>query len=144
MDHLAIMNPRRKLIPKILSWEKTIESRWYMMKIAPRGRIKSWDTVYFKDAGKAVTASATVDKILQFDHFTEQQLHDIIFTYGWPWGIDFHSSSPEAYEWAKPKKYCILIFLKDPKAITPFSIDKSWYGNACAWITIPDISALIA
>ena len=41
MDHLAIMNPKRKLIPKILSGEKTIESRRYMMKVAPRNKIKA-------------------------------------------------------------------------------------------------------
>lgn len=41
MDHLAIMNPKRKLIPKILSGEKKIESRWYMMRVAPWDKIKS-------------------------------------------------------------------------------------------------------
>ena len=69
MDHLAIMNPQRKLIPKILSGEKKIESRWYMMKIAPRERIHIGDTVYFKDAGKEVTAMAEVENVIQFDHY---------------------------------------------------------------------------
>jgi len=81
MDHLAIMNPKRKLIPKILSGEKTIESRRYMMKVAPRNKIKADDTVYFKDAGKEVTASATVAKVLQYEHYDDKQLHDIVFTY---------------------------------------------------------------
>jgi len=143
MDHLAIMNPKRKLIPKILSGEKTIESRRYMMKVAPRNKIKADDTVYFKDAGKEVTASATVAKVLQYEHYDDKQLHDIVFTYWWPWWIDFHSSLDAAYERAKPKKYCILIFLRDPKKITPFVIDKTWYGSACAWISVPDIKAII-
>ncbi len=142
MDHLAIMNPKRKLIPKILSWEKTIESRRYMMKIAPRNRIKEGDTVYFKDAGKEAGASATVAKVLQYEHYTDEQLHDIIFALWWPWWIAFHSSLDATYERAKPKNYCILVFLKDPKKITPFAIDKRWYGSACAWITLPDIEKI--
>lgn len=140
MDHLAIMNPKRKLIPKILSGEKTIESRWYMMKVSPRGKILPGDTVYFKDAGQMVTASATVAKVLQYDHYTDEELHDILNTYAD--GIAFHSPLDELYIWAKPKHYCILIFLKHPKKIMPFTIDKSWYGNACAWISLDDIEKI--
>ncbi|MEI7477466.1 MAG: hypothetical protein WCJ81_02865 [bacterium] len=40
MDHVAIMKKSRKLIPKIVSGEKTIESRWYQTKRAP------WNTVH--------------------------------------------------------------------------------------------------
>ena len=123
MDHLAIMNPQRKLIPKILSGEKAIESRWYMMKVAPWNKISMGDTVYFKDAGKMVTASAVVAKVLQYDNYTDEQLHDILNSYAE--AIAFHSPLHEVYQWAKPKKYCILIFLKHPKKITPFAIDKT-------------------
>lgn len=140
MDHLAIMKAKRKLIPKILSGEKTIESRWYMMKVAPRNTIQSGDTVYFKDAGQMVTALATVAKVLQYDHYTDEQLHEILNTYAD--GIAFHNPLDEVYQWTKPKHYCILIFLKHPKKITPFAIDKTWYGCSCAWISLPDIETI--
>lgn len=123
MDHLAIMNPKRKLIPKILSGQKTIESRWYMMKVAPWDKIHTGDTVYFKDAGHMVTASAIVAKVLQYDHYTDEDLHEILNMYADT--IAFHSPLDEVYLWAKAKKYCILIFLKHPKKITPFAIDKT-------------------
>lgn len=142
MDHLAIMNPKWKLIPKILSWEKTIESRRYMMKVAPWNKIKSWDTVYFKDAGKEVTAKAEVEKVVQYDQYTQQQLREIIQNYWGSWWIAFHSPLPEVFERATPKKYCILAFLKNPKAITPFAINKTWYGCSCAWITVDDIKKI--
>lgn len=142
MHHLAIMNPKRKLIPKILSGVKTIESRRYMMKVAPRNKIQSGDVVWFKDAGKPVTATATVDKVLQYDHYTPAQLKEILDQYGGDGGIAFHSPLDEVYQWALPKKYCILIFLKDPKKVSPFEIDKTWYWCSCAWISIPDISQI--
>lgn len=134
------MNPKRKLIPKILSGQKTIESRWYMMKIAPRDKIHAGDTVYFKDAGQMVTASASVAHVLQYDHYTDEQLQEIFHSYAD--GIAFYSPLDEFYLWAKPKKYCILIFLKHPKKIMPFAIDKRWYGNACAWISLDDIGKI--
>lgn len=141
MDHLAIMNPKRKLIPKILSWEKTIESRRYMMKVAPRNKIKAWDTVYFKDAGKEVTAKAEVEKVMQFEQYSEDQLKEILSIY---WGKKWiaFSSLATAFARASTKRYGILIFLKHPQAIETFSIDKTWYGISCAWITLPDIAAL--
>ncbi len=134
------MKAKRKLIPKILSGEKTIESRWYMMKVAPRNTIQSGDTVYFKDAGQMVTASATVAKVLQYDHYTDEELHEILNTYAD--GIAFHSSLDEVYQWAKSKHYCILVFLKHPKKITPFAIDKKWYGMMASWITLSDINKI--
>lgn len=123
MDHLAIMNPKRKLIPKILSGEKTIESRRYLMKVAPRNKIHPGDTIYFKDAGKEVTALASVAKVLQFEQYTDEELDEILNSYGD--AIAFHSTLDEVFERAKPKKYCILIFLKNPQSISPFSIDKT-------------------
>ena len=93
------------------------------MKVAPRNKIQTGDTVYFKDAGKEVTASATVAKVLQFENYTDEQLHDILNDYAD--SIAFHSPLDEVYLRAKPKKYCILIFLKYSKKITPFMIDKS-------------------
>ena len=134
------MNPKWNLIPKILSWKKTIESRRYMMKVAPRNRIQVWDTVYFKDAGKPVTASATVANVLQYDNYIDQQLHEILSVYGD--SIAFSSPLDLVYQRAKPKKYCILVFLCHPKKITPFAIDKTGYGNACAWISIPNIDKI--
>jgi len=131
------MNKKWKLIPKILSGQKTIESRWYMTKRSPWNKISANDTVYFKDAGEPVTAYAIVEKVLQFENYSEQELKTILKKYGKQ--ISF--SSPEtAFDWCENKKYCILIFLKDPKSIPPFEIDKTGFGNACAWITMKNIS----
>jgi hypothetical protein len=41
------------------------------------------------------------------------------------------------------KKYCILTFLENVQEIKPFDIDKTGFGNACAWITIKDVKKII-
>ena len=140
MDHLALMRKSWKLIEKILSGEKKIESRWYMAKFTPWNRINNGDVVYFKDAGEPVTAKAEVEKIIQFDNYSEEELKRILNEYGS--GIAFVNSLDKVYLWAKKKKYCILIFLKNPQKVKPFTIDKKGFGNACAWITIDDINKI--
>lgn len=36
----------------------------------------------------------------------------------------------------------MLIFLKDPTEVEPFSIDKTGYGAMSAWIAVDDISKI--
>jgi len=43
------------------------------------------------------------------------------------------------FELFKDKKYCILIFLKNPVIIKPFKINKKGYGSMSAWICINKI-----
>jgi ASC-1-like (ASCH) protein len=137
MDHIAIMNKSWKLIDKILSGEKKIESRWYMAKHPPWDRIKPGETVYFRDAGCPVTAKVTVAKVLQYADCDERKVREIIERYGGSGGLGL--SGKELFDWARKKRYCILIFLKDAAAVKPFYIDKTGYGNACAWMCVESI-----
>ena len=89
-----------------------------------------------------MSAKAEVEKVLQYENYSEEQLKNIIFKHGGKEGICFINPLPEVYEWAKNKKYSILIFLKNAKKIEPFQIDKKGYGNACAWICVEDIDLL--
>lgn len=142
MHHVAIMNRKWKLIDKILSGRKTIESRWYKSRIAPWNKIKKGDVVFFKDAGEAVTAKADVLDVLQFENLNANKISGLIEEYGGDGKICF-SDKDSANEWAKGKKYCILVFLQNPTKIKPFSVSKNGFGNACAWMSVEDIDALI-
>ncbi len=82
MYHVAIMKKSWGLIPKILSGEKTIESRWYKTKRTPWDKVKPGDTVYFKNSGEPVTAKAQVSKVLQFQIHQLSDIEHIISTYG--------------------------------------------------------------
>jgi hypothetical protein len=141
MDHIAIMNKSWKLIDKIVSGEKRIESRWYHSRSAPWDRIKAGEIVYFKDAGCPVTAKATVSKVLQYADLTEEKAREITDRYGGSGGLGL--SSKGLFEWARKKRYCILIFLKDATPVKPFEIDKTGFGNACAWMCVEKISEVM-
>lgn len=136
MDHIAILDKKRKLIPKILSGKKKIETRWYMTRRAPWDKIHAGDTVYFKDAGCAVTAKAEVAKVLQFT----EGFKEVVDKYADR--ISFTNPKEKVYDYVKDKNYCILVFLKNPTEIEPFDIDKTGYGNACAWMCVGNIKSI--
>jgi len=142
MDHIAILNKQWKLISKILSKEKTIETRWYLTRRDPWNKIMQGDTVYFKDSGEKVIAKAQVEKVLQYDHYSQKQLKEIIDKYGGKGQIYFEDSIEEEFDYVKDKKYGILIFLKNPESIKPFDINKQGFGNACAWLCVENIEKI--
>ncbi len=143
MDHIAIMKKSWNLIPKILSGKKTIESRWYKSRIAPWNKITSNDIIYFKNSGEKIIVKAEVSDVLQFENLNKEKIYSILKEYGSKIAV---STPIEKFESIYPryenKRYCILIFLKNPEKLIPFNINKKGFGNACAWICIGDINKI--
>jgi ASC-1-like (ASCH) protein len=139
MHHVAIMNKSWQLIPKILSGQKTIESRWYQTKRTPWDKISNGDLIYFKNSGEAITASAKVGKVLQFNLKNTDDIQYILNKYGK--GICLVNTDVDS--WGKLPKYCVLIFLTNAKKISkPFHINKTGFGSATAWLTLPNINSI--
>jgi ASC-1-like (ASCH) protein len=138
MDHIAILDKKRKLLQKIISGDKTIESRWYQTKRTPWHNIKKEDIVYFKDAGEKITVKAKVKDVLFFDDLNKEKVEKIIQKYG----KDIGFNTLEYTEYFIGKRYCILMFLEDVQEIKPFDIDKTGFGNACAWMTVKDVKRI--
>lgn len=126
------------LIPKILSGEKTIESRWYQTRRAPWGKIQIGDIVYFKNSGEPIIASAKVSKVLQFSIHQPSDITHIIAQYGKQ--ICLIHRNPAT--WSPKPNYCILIFLVKAEPVQPFSINKSGFGNAAAWLCVEDVRTI--
>jgi ASC-1-like (ASCH) protein len=134
VDHLAIMKPAWKLLPKILSGEKTIESRWYQTKRVPWNKIEAGDTVFFKNSGEPVTVRAKVQRVLQFDNLNPAKIKSLLKEYGQQDGIE-PEKIPAFFKLFKNKRYCLLIFLEKPMRVAPFEIDKTGFGAMTAWLT---------
>lgn len=141
MHHLAILKPSLHLLQKIISGEKTIESRWYVSRRAPWNKISAGDLVFFKNAGAPVTVTAEVDSVLQFSELNSEKISKILSEFGSRIGISAESISSFAQD-VSEKKYCILVFLKNVQQIAPFEIDKSGFGAMSAWISVEDISGI--
>lgn len=118
------------LIPKILCGQKQIESRWGINKCSPWEKVKAGDTVYFKNSGEPVTVKAKVSKVQQFADLSPSKVKGIL------------GKINGDIVWAKNKRYCTLIYLTDVKKIKPFNINKSGFGSAAAWLTVPNINKI--
>jgi len=137
MDHLAILSKKGKLLAKILSGEKTVESRWYKFRKTPYDNISIGDKVYFKESGDPVTAKAKVSKVLFFDNLDKKKIKDILRNYGKEICI------PLSYaEELVGKNFCTLVFIEDVQSIDSFYIDKTGFGLMAAWITVEDINSI--
>ncbi len=141
MDHVAIMKKSWRLTQKILSGQKKIESRWYKTKHSPWGKIEKGDTVYFKDSGELVSIKATVGKVISFSDLTPAKVKNILDEYGKDDGIE-KDKIKYFFNLFKDKKYCLLIFLKNPEKIKPFDINKAGFGMMSAWLSVDKINQI--
>ena len=137
MDHLAILSKEGKLLGKILSGEKTIESRWYKSKKTPYQNIAAGEVVYFKESGAPVTVKAKVSIVLFFKGLHENKIKELLEKYGARLGV-----SLLYLEKIKDKKFCTLVFLEKVERITPFQVDKKGFGLMAAWITVDKIEKI--
>lgn len=138
MDHVAIMTPGWKMIPRILDGEKTIESRWYQTRRAPWGKIEKGDRVFFKDSGKAITVMARVKRVWQFEIHDLNEAEKIVAEFGGRICL----VDSDVGSWPRVPKYCVLVELQDPASITPFAIDKRGFGAGTAWMTMDSIEKI--
>jgi len=147
VDHVAILRKASfgdHILADIIAGRKTIESRWYVNKIAPWDRISQGDTVYFKESGCHVTARAHISKVLQYTNLTPETVAEIITKYGKH--IAPNLPEEEFFVWAQNhsnKNYCILVFLEKVARVSPFDIDKKGFGSACAWLVVDDIRKIV-
>jgi hypothetical protein len=141
MIHVAIMKKSWGLIPKILGRKKLCESRWYKNKVAPWGRIAEGDTVFFKNCGEAVILQAEVSKVLEFSGLDREKVREILGKYGKDDGIEGEDQEGY-YELFKQKRYCLLIYLKDPRPVDrPFNVSKKGFGLQSAWMVFENENA---
>lgn len=128
MQHIAIL--KQPFFDMVLSGEKTIESRWSMVKVAPYKKVSVGDKILLKETGKDVTATANVKKV-QFYELTPEIVEDIRIKYGKQIGTDKF----EDWKSTLQKKYCTLIWIDEVTPVAPIKVKRS---NGAGWIVLKD------
>ena len=141
MDHIAIMRKSWGLLPRILSGEKTVESRFYKNRSAPWNKIQKGEIVYFKNSGEAVTLKAKVKDVMQFEDLDEEKIYKLRKRYRKEIGIS-REELDGFKEFFIGKKYGILIFLTYVRKIEPFNIDKRGFGSNAAWLCVQNVDTI--
>jgi len=135
--HIAIMKKSWGLIPKILSGEKTIESRWYKNRVAPWDRVAIDDIIYFKDSGEPVTVRARVTDVEQRAISNDDEALTLMEKYSKNLGVA--EITGEVKNYILNKKYAIFVRFNSVEKIKPFEIDKIGFGAQAAWLVVGDI-----
>ena len=73
--HVAVI--RKPHLERILSGEKTIESRIGMTRRAPFGRVSVGERLYLKESGGPVRATAVVARVLCEDGLTPERVEEL-------------------------------------------------------------------
>ncbi len=141
MDHLAILTKR--FMDKILTGEKTIESRWSKDRRSPFERANPGDTVYFKYSCGPIAARAIIRRVEYFERHTSAALiaQYVFKNYG-ALGLESENAAQQFLEANRHKCYVTFITLKQVIRINNFAISKKGYGTQTAWITVGNIDEL--
>lgn len=134
MDHVAILKKEWGLVPKILSGDKTLESRWLKRRAAPWDKVQPGDTLYFKNAGEPVIARATVTKVLQYEIRSHQEALALMRRYAEK-DLGEKTLPGAILNYIKGKRFTVFVFFDSAKKIQPFKINKRGFGLRCAWMT---------
>ena len=142
MDHLAIMRKSWDLTAKILSGEKTIETRWYKNKSAPWDKIKPRRYNFFQRLGLPRHNQGDRIKSRTISNLTDEKIQQLLSRYS---AKDLGTTNipGEINYYVFGKKYCVIIHLMNPTKVRPFNISKKGFGAMAAWIIVDKIQRII-
>jgi len=141
MDHLAILN--KHFLDKIISGEKTVESRWSKYKIVPFGKVSRGDTIYFKYSGGTVVGRSKVIELTSFIRKRDEVTVDkFVINNRQALGLENKIVARKFLETNKERNYVTFIGLDKFEHIKDFKINKEGHGVRSSWIVVDDIELL--
>lgn len=136
MDHVAYLDAQAKEMEKLISGNKKMIIRGAAGRKLPYGKVNPGDILYFinNNAEGLVKASAKVKNVSNSEKMDTDESKKLIETNQ----KKLQLTDKQFSRWAG-KRYLVLIEVDDVKELSPFSIDKSQYGNMDDWLLVEDI-----
>lgn len=136
MDHVAYLDAQAKEMEKLISGNKKMIIRGAAGRKLPYGKVNLGDILYFinNNAEGLVKASAKVKNVSNSEKMDTDESKKLIETNQ----KKLQLTDKQFSRWAG-KRYLVLIEVDDVKELSPFSIDKSQYGNMDDWLLVEDI-----
>lgn len=136
MDHVVYLDAQAKEMEKLLSGEKSMIIRGATGRKIPHGRVNPGDCLFFinNNAEGLVRAKGRVVSALHSEKMTESESKALVENNQ----DKLRLTEKQFSRWAG-KRYLVLIEMTDVEEVTPFSIDKSQYGNMDDWLPVEDI-----
>lgn len=127
-SHLVVL--KRPYLEAILAGRKRIESRFTNMRRFFWGRVQPGDKLFLKESSGPVCAVAIVSAVKKFERLTPSKIAEIREQY------DSYIGGGDEYWRSKMNcRFCLLVWLKDVRAIGPVKINKrDWRG----WVVLTE------
>ena len=128
-EHIAILS-HKSVLDKILSGEKTVESRFSRVKGVPFGQVSAGDTIYFKLSGGPVLGRARVASVEEHENLNPRRIEELARQYARELAIsvDFLARKLES-------KFATLIFLEEVGPCDPWTYKQE---GRSGWIILPE------
>lgn len=136
MDHVVYVNAKTRELEKLLEGKKTMIIRGAAGRKLPHGRVSKGDILYFmrNNAEGVVRAHGTVSEVLASEKLTTEESSRLVGDHQ-----DMLQLEPsEVQRWAG-KRFLVLVSVEEVKEVSPFSIDKSGFGNMDDWLPVGNI-----
>lgn len=139
MDHVVYLDAQAEELESLLSGNKTMIIRGATGRKLPHGRVDKGDTLYFinNNAEGRVRAKAKVKSAFHSEKMNEDESRALVMK-NQP---QLRLTEKQIKRWAG-KRYIVLIEVAEVKAISPFAIDKSSYGNMDDWLPVEKIDSV--
>ncbi len=126
--HLAVVLPR--YMESILAGRKVVEVRLSVNRCAPFGRVAPGDTVYFKERGGPVRASAVVIRVDSFADLTPARVRELARRYATP------ADAVRAAYWRQKRaaRYATMIWFDNVREVAGGAHVPRLFG--AAWVVL--------
>jgi hypothetical protein len=139
MDHVVYVDAKAQELERLLRGEKTMIIRGATGRKLPHGRVSTGDVLYLinNNGDGLVRARATVTSAYHSPLLSPEESAA---------QVDAHQpqlqlTDAQRSRWAG-KRYLVLIAVGPVEALTPFTIDRSAYGNMDDWLPVGDIESV--
>jgi hypothetical protein len=135
MDHVVYLDAQSKELDNLLSGQKTMIIRG----ATGHGRVNTGDVLYFinNNAEGIIRARAVVTTAIHSEKMSEDESISLVEKYQ----PKLNLTNKQFARWAG-KRYLVLIEVTNVEAVSPFSIDKSNFGNMDDWLPVERIETI--
>jgi len=139
MDHVVYVDAKEKEFERIISGKQTMIIRGAAGRKLPYGRVNESDRLFFvRNNGEGcVVASAFVAQVFNSKKMTEEESVSLVSSHK-----EYLQLSDKSFSRCAGKRYIVLVTLTEVKAVEPFDIDRSEYGNMDDWLPVDEIERI--
>lgn len=131
--HLAILT--KEGIQRILSGQKTVETRFSRHKIPPFNAVHTGDIVYIKEAGKDIIGQFTVKSVISFEALEEKDWQFIKSSYKEQLSLGSEDLDSKFFQTHQAANFGTIIFISKVEQLitSPITFKKS---DRRAWVVL--------